>query len=347
MPQFMYRKYSSEVYNDHMNRKTKESFPDGHEPVKLDQTPMLFITGFYRSGTTFLYSSLHSILPVCSVTAFDILYYHRLLSDWKENISEKKKEAFNTMLREMGCVNRYIDYMPAKAESLEEYAFILSQQGSNSLEKENFDLFEEMCQKILLVNGSDINKGLLLKNPADCGNELMIHNRYPQAKFIFISRNPIHILNSFFKALTLRFRTEDAPWSPYLFTCMGLDPKFSFKVIMGILGLVGACSLFVRLAKLLSGGVASSFKKIEKSFSQMPEDSYITISYETFMEHPQRELTRISEMVGISPDASVLSQIKTSPRPVSIHPAVKEAAPHLKNLMVQEGTWQDRWDEAL
>jgi len=96
LSKFMVKKYSPEMYSDHMNQFPALEERETHLLTEMNlpplkEVPMIFITGYYRSGTTFLYGCLQSILPVCSVRAFDVYYFHRLVSDWQDNQREAKK----------------------------------------------------------------------------------------------------------------------------------------------------------------------------------------------------------------------------------------------------------------
>jgi hypothetical protein len=112
--------------------------------------------------------------------------------------------------------------MPAAAAAIEEYGFILSNMG---LQKHldgrevSWNAFQQICEKLLIVHappGERFARGLLMKNPPDSGRETLILERYPQAKFIYISRNPIHVSQGRCDTLQwLRLRNPDSQFDVF------------------------------------------------------------------------------------------------------------------------------------
>ena len=48
-------------------------------------------TGYYRSGTTFLFMQLQALLKMAAVTNHDVSYYHSLISDHQAGQTEAKR----------------------------------------------------------------------------------------------------------------------------------------------------------------------------------------------------------------------------------------------------------------
>ncbi|MBL4607882.1 MAG: sulfotransferase [Pseudomonadales bacterium] len=63
-----------------------------------------------------------------------------------------------------------------------------------SIHETNKDNFAEICQKLQALDQG--SQSVLLKNPWDTGNAKQILERFPNARFIYITRDPIFILNS-------------------------------------------------------------------------------------------------------------------------------------------------------
>jgi hypothetical protein len=58
-----------------------------------------------------------------------------------------------------------------------------------------------MCKKIQFIAGND--KPILLKNPYDFPNFLYIKRVFPNARFVFIHRNPLKTISSTLNAIKM------------------------------------------------------------------------------------------------------------------------------------------------
>lgn len=67
--------------------------------------------------------------------------------------------------------------------------------------RKNVALFTEMCKKIQFIAGND--KPILLKNPYDFPNFLYIKRVFPNARFVFIHRNPLKTISSTLNAIKM------------------------------------------------------------------------------------------------------------------------------------------------
>ena len=82
----------------------------------------------------------------------------------------------------------------------EEYCYALEPPVRRPiLNPENLAGFQEFCRKIQTIQ--DPGRPLLLKNPYDTVNFLYLHRTFPQARFVFIYRNPVDIVNSQVRAV--------------------------------------------------------------------------------------------------------------------------------------------------
>jgi len=250
--------------------------------------------------------------------------------------------------------------MPASWDAQEEHGFIAMKEiRSAQVDPEkHIEVFNKICRKIMLVNSTIENgerkfPGLLLKNPGDCGKEAQFYAAYPQAKFVFISRNPVHIMNSVFNAFYIRFETSKQMHDPYLASLVGMNHSLVTCLFFGMFLSTNTFALLIgkpvrqRLCKNVAKSVAKSFKDIRDSLSKVPPSHTIQITYQDLMNNPQQELTRIANFTGLPFNQEGLASIDVNPRSPSLKPEVQETIPFLRNLMISDGTWDPKWDEEL
>ncbi|MBE3121465.1 MAG: sulfotransferase [Thermoplasmata archaeon] len=92
--------------------------------------------------------------------------------------------------------------MKVTAEFVEEYGFLLNKKTVQMfITRKNVALFPEMCKKIQFIAGND--KPILLKNPYDFPNFLYIKQVFPNARFVFIHRNPLKTISSTLNAIKM------------------------------------------------------------------------------------------------------------------------------------------------
>lgn len=170
-----------------------------HELKDITYDPV-FILGLHRSGTSILYKMLRSTGLFNTLTAYDVVYYNRLLYNFIQGKQEEYKKRFNNLILKTGKQKRDIDKIKMNADFAIEYSFLLGPPYLfQQLKKDNIDVFDELCKKLQFVKEKE--KPVLLKNPWDFPNFLFIKKHLPQAKFIFIHRHPLDMMNSSMNAL--------------------------------------------------------------------------------------------------------------------------------------------------
>ncbi|MBS3778082.1 MAG: sulfotransferase [Candidatus Thermoplasmatota archaeon] len=167
----------------------------------------VFILGLHRSGTSILYKMLRSTKNFNSLTAYDVVYYNQLLYNKINDMQEEYKKRFNNLIMKTGQESRGIDRIKMNADFAIEYSFLLGPPYLfQQLKPDNTQIFDEMCRKLQFVKGKE--KPLLLKNPWDFPNFLFIKKQVPDAKFIFIHRHPVDMMNSSMNALRVIVNKE-------------------------------------------------------------------------------------------------------------------------------------------
>ncbi|MBD2857479.1 sulfotransferase [Spongiibacter sp. KMU-158] len=185
--------------------------PDPGFPKTVEDQPYLaelsaqpvrpvFIMGLHRSGTTFLYDCVARCFPLAQLSLYHLFYFDRLLKNFRNDVEARDKARLNACFQSLGIVDRKLDTVPVNADEVEEYGFLLRQHsGKFRLNEHNADLFKQLCQKLMTVQPG--SEAVLLKNPWDTGNAAFILQHFPNARFVYITREPIDVLNSMMNAL--------------------------------------------------------------------------------------------------------------------------------------------------
>lgn len=177
--------------------------------------PPLFILGFYRSGTSYLHefftqddrfgyhSNFQMIFPEIMLTSekwmspsFDFIFRLFKLQDPVHRVPlsfrfpGEEDGAMTTSLNPRGAVWGY--FFPKKMiEYFDKYVLYENIPGSE-VEKWKQDYFF-LLKKISIANK---NKQLILKSPPNTARIKLLLSLFPNAKFIFIHRNPYEVYAS-------------------------------------------------------------------------------------------------------------------------------------------------------
>jgi hypothetical protein len=195
--------------------------------IQLKSDP-IFIIGHWRTGTTFLHNILSQDPQMGYVTTYQTVFPNNLLSKFifrtfmklmipekrpgdnvRLNVAYPQEEEF--ALTNINPWNYYqFMYFP---DNYDEYynKYIRFKNASDRFLLHWRNDFQRMVKKAMINSGGDIP---LLKNPCNTGRIKILLDMYPNAKFIFIIRNPIIVFLSskkFFSELlpTLWFHTMD------------------------------------------------------------------------------------------------------------------------------------------
>lgn len=291
---------------------------DPYLPLLEDvQFEPMFILGDHRSGTTLLYKLLSATGSFNFVTAYHIIRYDQVLFNYVNGREDDARQALDELLRSLGLRDRVVDGVAVTSDLPEEYGFILPNAGYRpQLSPSNLPGFIELCKKVQFVSASD--RPLLLKNPWDFLNFIYVKAAFPEAKFIFIHRHPIHVLNSQLRATRSLLSTRNAyvaliaRWYAQLFERPG--QLFAMRLLFSShfdLGLRIATRHVVRATTYFLQHVGS-----------LPETDYVSVRYEDLCEDPETIVVRILEFLGLKPAVSLAYDTFIEPRPVDLLPEV-------------------------
>ncbi len=174
-----------------------EQNPDLEYLGKLAQGDFrpVFIVAPHRSGTTLLYRILAETRHFNVVTVHHIVNRHRLLQLHFTGRDAAAREELNGLFESKGVGGESMNSREFNADVLEEYCYAFDRQGRQPrLAPSNAEAFRLFCGKLQTIQ--DPARPLLLKNPYDGIGFLYIREVFPQAKFIFIYRSPVDVINS-------------------------------------------------------------------------------------------------------------------------------------------------------
>jgi len=291
-----------------------EKYLDKIENVNFNP---VFILGLHRSGTSILYKMLVSTGHFNSVTAYHIINYEELLSNYLNKKEITAKNNLTDYIKSQGQKDRGIDRLKITADFAEEYGFLLGRYSSkNNITSKNVKYFNELSKKVQFISNN--NKLILLKNPWDLPNFMTIKKLIPNAKFIFIHRHPYKTLSSFIKATKLIMKKEN-PYTSMIYR----NYKTTYEnplMLKGTRFLFSDYTPFsaIYLTKIDSKGVNYYIKNVSK----LPKDDFVEITYENLCKTPNLTIKKILDFLKIkSKNKDFSSYIK--PRKTNLDPNIR------------------------
>ena len=286
---------------------------DPHFPVDREDQDLLaaiadiavrpvFIMGLHRSGTTFLYDCVARCFPLARLSLYHLFYYQRLLVNQRDGTEGRDKDRLNRCFKALGIENRHIDAVAVDADNVEEYGFLLRQiSGSFQIGEHNRALFGEICRKLLAVQAG--SQAVALKNPWDCENAESILRDFPNARFIYITREPIAVLNSRLNACLAYL---DGP-QYYLELLLGRgQSRRGYRVVYalwwllrGLRRLVGTRILAAWLRPLLARELAVQVVRCRKQLAALPADRAKEIDFQQLTADPIAVMRKLTDFLDL------------------------------------------------
>lgn len=302
----------------------------------------VFVMGLHRSGTTWLYEQLDRLLPVASVTAHDVLAYPRLLDLRARGALEADRAALDAHFRALGLVDRQIDAIALSHAMVEEYSWVLLREsGRLTADAKNAPVLRELCRKLLVVHPGA--RAVLLKNPWDQGAGPELAALLPGARFVFISRDPVRILDSQLRN-GLLFKESDTPYLDSL-----VRPSRLARLVFGAQRLfsrvVGERVFAWFAARSLVKAVTRELGRYRRSRDGLPPGSWIEVRYEDLLRDPATHLGRVIAFLGLEPREDPAT-VKPKPRERPLHRAVEARRAAFVERLRRLGLWDPAWDVA-
>jgi hypothetical protein len=275
--------------------------PDGRRPVA--DAPFLgllrdvrfrpvFIMGSARSGTTILYRLLATTGRFNCVTAYHLVEYDRLLANLHHQETDRAKQEMSERLRRLGIGGARFDGVEISPDFPEEYGFALARGSRMQLTPRTWPRFLELCRKVQYVSAAD--RPLLLKNPWDSRAFLDIKRVLPEARFIFIHRNPADVVQSMLEGMRSLLR-ERNPYHALL--APFYDRLLRKPLRLGLTRL--AFSSRLRLGTRLVGWqVARTARYFFDNVGALVPDDHISVRYEDLCDDPEGVVNRVLRFLG-------------------------------------------------
>ena len=297
-----------------------DSAPDRKQLAVIKDVPFrpVFIVGDHRSGTTLLHRLLAETGCFNYVSAYHVIRYEHVLSDFLAGRTEAAQREVMAEFQRQGIKDRVIDKTPAVPEAPIEYGFILSDPSDQRprLTEKTRPKFEEIAKKIQYV--SDPDKALLLKNPWDVICFADIKRWYPNARFIFIHRHPVNILNSQLQALRSMLGSRNgfaamiAPWYRALYE---RPAQLWFARALA--------KPPIRLwERLLAHHTAKMAKYYMANFKLLPPQDAVEIQYEELCRTPDATMGKVMDFLDAHPAQPIDWAAKIAPREPRLLPEV-------------------------
>ena len=304
----------SNIKETNLCKDLDKPYLDKIENIKINP---IFILGLPRSGTSILYKILSETETVNSVTSYHVIKYHQILSNHIHGNEQEEKTNINDYFEKIKLKDRGMDKLKIYADFPEEYGYILGKQTYEmNIVPDNIPLFIQLCKKIQYI--SENEKPLLLKNPYDFKNVLLIKEIFPNAKFIFISRHPEQILNSSMNAIKSLLKNRhpysmitNRNYARFYNNPLALFFSRIFFFYYPILGMNYLLNFF-----------KSQVNEFNNQYSHLPEEDYVFISYEELCEKPTQSLRKLIRFIDVKPKKNIDFDRYIKPRNIPINPII-------------------------
>ena len=282
----------------------------------------IIILGDQRSGTTLLYKTLADTGCFNAVRAYHIIKYDEILYNHANQKEEQAIEALEERFKSLGIGDRKIDRVAATPSLPEEYGFILKNVVGDELfiTPKNLPTFRQLCRKVQVSSG--LKKSLLLKNPWDFPQFLRVKQFVPPAKFIFIHRNPVHVISSRLKAS----RSMIYDWNEYTALIAPIYAQiFSNPIKRSLIRMLSSKRLGLGLRRSIQTSVEATTYFME-NIDQLPEQDYISIRYEDLCAEPASTIKQIMAFANIEDRSNLDYSQVIKARSLNLLPGVQKRA---------------------
>ncbi len=275
----------------------------------------VFIMGDHRSGTTILYKLLEASRHFNVVRAYHVIRADQLLYNYFTGREKAVKRQIAANLNAAGQTNRIIDNISVSPDLPEEYGFVLNHARYRAkLKPKNFQQFLVFCRKIQLI--SDPHKPLLLKNPWDYLNFIYVKKVLPNAKFIFIHRDPVHIINSQLKAIQLVSHQRNAYTEMISNWYQNRFDRLFIKIVFGSLTNLGF--------RIVRRHVCLAARYFVENVGKLLSQDHICITYEDLCDNADETMAKLFEFLELPIEASAIFNQNIQARNVSLLPVVRK-----------------------
>lgn len=331
--------------------KTSPSSADAPYLHLIQDVPFqpIFILGRARSGTTILHQLLAQSGNFNYLSVYHVVHHPEILFNHVNGRAKTVRDEMAAEFKAMRLEDREIDHMGVTPDTAEEYGFIL--HGADYPAAFNFtgpryirpykrfmvndynrDLFLNLARKVQYT--SDPEKPVLFKNPADYLDFQYLHRLIPHAKFVFIHRHPVHVMNSQIKTSRDVASKRNAYYALIDPTYAALHDKPLRLLVARLFANSKSNLKLVALARNAHQILAHYINNI----GSLDRACYINIRYEDLMQDPAAVTNRIFEFLNITPQAP-LSFNLIKPRPVKLLPELQSYYDQICDILQDDMTF--------
>lgn len=301
----------------------------------------VFIIGLARSGTTFLYQMLTGVFPVASLTVYNVVKYDRILLHHHEGTGAAAGRELDAMFRSWHMATRLIDDIALSHDMLEEYGWVLRRRaGAFHTNAKSAPLLDEICRKLQFIMPSA--EAVLQKNPWDTGHAGDILAYFPDARFIFLQRDSVAIVNSQFR-IAKYFGENKDPFVNMLFS--GIPLGRTWMWLQRALRKVAGEHWHGRIAlRYILRDVTRELDRLETSWDTVPPCQRMALDYGGLVSDPDGALERVAAFLGLAPRCDPVYE-KPNPRDPILLPEVAAAEAGFRRRLRERGIAQRPLDE--
>lgn len=264
--------------------------------LDLKSTPLYFLLGNHRSGTTWLYQLLAESGHFSVLTAWHVIEWDRISRGDPPPRAELAER-----MSELGIARRQVDNVVISPGLPEEYCYILANAGKGSaLTSANRPLLDAIIARLA---SEQPGRPVLLKNPWDYGNFLTLAREYPQARFIFLHRHPLRVIHSAIQVTCALWAGR--PADEYV---LMLSKRYAMwrrnRLASAFFNWLTSGSLGI-LARMVAFTVTVANRAYAERVPSFPASRWIELKYEDLAARPDQELARILGFVGVEPPAGI------------------------------------------
>ncbi len=282
----------------------------------------IFIIGPHRSGTTVLHHLLQETGSFNVVTAYHILNYGEIMTNHLNEREVEAKQALNQRFAALGLANRIVDDAPVSADHSEEYGFVLDETAWEArANPANIHRLVELCRKIQFTAPAD--RPILLKNPWDFSLFMFLRQQFAQARFVFIHRHPVAVINSQLKFLRALIQERN----PYMaLLSPGYARRFERPLRKRLVqGIITTSRLNIAVRNRTRAFVRAVDYYLT-NIAQLPPEVYLEVTYEALCADPTGVVNGITSFLQ-RPGGHPINPQAVKPRPLKLARDVQRYQP--------------------
>ena len=272
--------------------------------------------GLHRSGTSILYKMLGETKKFNILTLYHVINYNQLIYNYVNKIETKKKQELNDLIIKKGIKTRKTDHMVVNSDYPHEYMYIFSELGySWKINEKNKLLFETLCKKLKYI--SENNNPILLKNPHDFANFVFIKQNFPNAKFIFIHRNPFEVINSTMRLWETHLKTKNEFLAIY---SKSYEKVYDNPLSRMLLRFIYISKIPIGITRVVTSAAKRSMHYL-KNIDSLSKEDYVIITYENLCKNPNKVIGEVLDFLNVKSNIDFSKFVK--PRNLKLIPKVE------------------------